>query len=70
MPNDVLTEEDANYNPFEELERELKTSRIIGQLLKFTKQCEWVAGKDGVDDLTGKQLIVYMSGLHDGYSSR
>jgi hypothetical protein len=66
MSNDVLTEEDANLNPFEELERELKTSRIIGSLLKFTKQCEWTAGKDVVD-LTGKQLIVYMSGLHDGY---
>jgi hypothetical protein len=63
---DLINPEDEAFNPFEDLERELNTSRIIGALLKFSKIGVWVAGKDE-DPMDGKQLIAYMPSLHQGW---
>ena len=67
MTNDIITSEDANYNPFEELGKECSGQHIIGTLLKFSKAGKWIAGKDADLVPMGTKLIAYMAGLHDGW---
>jgi hypothetical protein len=65
MANDII--EDDDYNPYAKLAKELNNRRIIGDLLKLTKEGEWVAGKDEEDIKPGTQLLAYVPSLHDGW---
>lgn len=58
--------QNLNLNPFEEYASQVAQSRLVGQLLKFSKG-DYLAGQDGEEIPAGRKLVANMDQLALGW---